>query len=689
MSELIDRAGVYTPVSTKDWMPQHEQFDYPKEFVKWINSINSGWQNKIDYEPLNLYIRQAEEWLLDETRIEDFDNSEDQLYWLIEEVERCKENSLYFCNKYGKIKEDKATDGTGMIQYIAWEPQKVLLFLFDCGYSMIIGKGRQIGFTTTMCLAGMKRVNFFKSYFVKFVTHTENKGKEIFKDKVKWAHTKIPDHLAEEVKNWTDLIMALDRTDGKKGRENGSGSRFQVDTPKVDAINGGSPSLVMIDEIGLFEIFAQMMREGRPALLKVDAKTGKLFMQQQFVAWGTGGEMDKGGSVFESEFKKCLKEWREGNYEYGIIPVFFNAYARPGVDHKFLDKEVRFYSKNSDSKDAEVAKVQFYQAYPIVIEHMFLRKSRTLVPITKCVQRKEDIYTNKKIDYGYFEPIYDKSQPTPDLHFEYRVIGARFVKTLDEFDVNTTSCIFTHPPKGRKWKHRFYAGTDPINSETGHSKMSSSVWDALKNGLAGVVFTRDKNFKNSYAQCMLMRIYYDQCDEGGIKELVENNIGDMYVDFQETHKYKRNIVANMALNPEYFRKPAGKWFGVSNKVDTAPRILSKTEEMVESYAENINIPWIWEQFETFVEKDLNSSTTHRQTRYQAADMRYNFDDVIFSATFAYINAMSHAKYEPVDLAALNIENKIKTRWMQNAQTNWVPKLCEVDSRGNILRILNK
>jgi hypothetical protein len=685
MMNVLTKGGFLLPVKTEDWKPKHEQFDYPQEFVDWINSINSGWQNKKEYEPFNLYVRQANEWLMDSTKIDDYDNEEDQLHWLIEEIERCKENTLYFCNKYGRIKEDTAEGGS--IPYIAWEPQQVLLFLFDCGYSMMIGKARQVGFTTTLTLAGMKRVNLNKSYFAKFITHSDSKGKEIFDDKVKWAFTKIPEYIARDVKNWTQNTMAFDRKGNRKGRDDGAGSKFQVVPPAVDAINGGSPSLVMVDEIGLFAIFGQMMREGRPALLKYNPKTGKLFMQQQFLAWGTGGEMDKGGAVFEQEFKACMKEWRSGNYEYGIIPLFFNAYARPGVTKEYLDKEIRAYVMNQESQNADVAKVQFYQAYPIVIEHMFLRKARTMIPISTCIEHGERIYTEDKITWGYFEPILDYSQPKPDLFVPYRIIGAKFVPTRDEFDVNTTVCIRTHPAKGEVWKWRFFQGTDPINSETGHSKMSSTVWDALTNSIAATVFTRDRNFKNSYLQCLLLRLYYDAKGTEGIPELIENNIGDMYLDFQEQLGFKRNIVSNMSLSPEYFRKPNGKWFGLANKVDTAPRILGKMQEMVDCHATNLDIPWLWKQFETFVEKDLSSASTHRQTRYQAADMRYDYDDVLFSTTFAYINAMSHAKYEPTNLNDDSLQRKVFTRRVQNRQTNFVPKMAEVDEKGNIIRIL--
>lgn len=674
-------------IPTEAWKPSHREFDYPKDFTDWIDSINSGWQNKKTFQPFTLYCRQAELWLKDETTILDFDNEEDQYDWLFQEIQRCKDNTLYFCNKYGFIKEDKAPGG--MLKYSAWDAQEVLLFLFDCGYSMMIGKARQIGFTTTMCLAGMKRVNLNKSYFIKFVTHSESKGIEIFRDKVKWAYTKIPDHVAQDVKNWTDKVMSFDKKGQKKGRDEGGASRFQVDSPQVDAINGGSPSAVFIDEIGLFDIFGEMMREGRPALFKYNPDTGKMTMQQQFIAWGTGGEMDKGGSVFESEFKMCLKQWQEKNYEYGIIPLFFNAYARRGVTDRHINNERKAYLALEGTKKGEIAKVQFHQHYPITVDDMFLRKSRTLVPIHLCNQRLNDIYSkDTPIEYGYFEPIMDQSQPTPDLMTPHRIVGAEWIPTKGREDISTTSVIVHHPPQGEVWKNRWYQGTDPINSETGHSMMCSAIWDAYTNCVSSVVFHRDRKFKQTYLQVLLQSLYYDQLKRGGVKELIENNIGDMHLDFQEIHGFRNKFTATAQL-PDYFHTHSGKWFGISNKANTAPRIIAKAEEMIDTYADRIDIPWIWEQLKTFVEKDLRSSTSHRQTRYQAADSRYDYDDAIFAITFAYINAQSHARYEPENVKTMAGKNKVITRYVQSKETNYRMKLARVDKdTGKILKIIN-
>jgi hypothetical protein len=124
-------------ILTTEWKPKYKEFEYPKDFVDWVDSINTGWQNKVKYIPFELYCRQAESWLRDETELTDFQTEEEQYDWLTEEITRCQ-----FCNKYGWIKEDKSENG--MLRYQAWDAQKVLLFLFDCGYSMMIGKADRL-----------------------------------------------------------------------------------------------------------------------------------------------------------------------------------------------------------------------------------------------------------------------------------------------------------------------------------------------------------------------------------------------------------------------------------------------------------------------------------------------------------------------------------------------------------------
>ena len=109
----------------------------------------------------------------------------------------------------------------------------------------------------------------------------------------------------------------------------GVDSKLSVEAPYATAINGGAPNLVLIDEAGNMPVITEMMNEGRPALFWVNPDTGQMEMKRQLIAWGTGGHMDKGGGRFEVEFRAAWEAWKERNFSYGIVPIFFDAYAKP------------------------------------------------------------------------------------------------------------------------------------------------------------------------------------------------------------------------------------------------------------------------------------------------------------------------------------------------------------------------
>jgi hypothetical protein len=141
--------------------------------------------------------------------------------------------------------------------------------------------------------------------------------------------------------------------------------------------------------------------------------------------------------------------------------------------------------------------------------------------------------------------------------------------------------------------------------------------------------------------------------------------------------------------PPFLQGASGKWWGLSNKTNTAGHIANKIIEMIDAYATNIFIPWFFIQLKTFVEKDLRGGgSSHRQTRFQAADLKYDYDDAIFSTVFSYINAQCHSKYEPrmVDQA----EQKTKHRkFVQNRETGFRLRLAEVDQNGKVLRYVSR
>lgn len=677
----------FRKIKTSDWMPKHDPLDYPKDFIEFVDSILAGWRNKKYYRPFDLYKKQAKQWLDEGDSILNYYNEDDQADYIVQEYFRCRDNSLYFANKYGKIKEGDADDGSGSVDFKAWEAQELIAFFFDCGYSCMIGKARQVGFTTLMGLIAQKSINFNNSYYAKFVTHSKPKGEEIFRDKIQWGFSKsIPDWLREKSHNFSGTVLSLEERSRKSATVGGASSRIEVVTPQVDAINGGSPQVTFVDEIGLFEgsMFSDMITEGRPTLFFFNTATGKMQMRRQLFAWGTGGEMKKGGAAFEIEFKAALKQWKERNFKHGIIPLFFDFWARNGMTEEMYQAEEKSYkAKGQESK--------FHQHLPRTIDDMFVRDAKTIIPVSECNKHLIRIYNLKgadQVQYGYFEPVLDISQPTPDGHLDYKLKGSTWVPTTGMDDNRTTAVIFRHPPNPADeiWKYRYYQGIDPINSETGHSKMSGSIWDAYENTISSVVFHRERDYKACFLQCVLQGLYYDPVDKMGVPELIENNIGTGYQDFEDMIGFGRRQVPNKAL-PPYMQTPNSSWWGISNKTNTAGKITNNIIEMIESYADNIYIPWLFLQLKTFVEKDL-SSQSGRQTRYQAADMRYDYDDAIFSSVFAYINAKIHSRYDPEKLDETT-EKKNEVRWVQTRDSNFKLVKALVNKKtGKVVRYLN-
>jgi len=468
--------------------------------------------------------------------------------------------------------------------------------------------------------------------------------------------------------------MKLFTTEGKRVK-GGVGSTFDVVTPKSDAINGGSPNLVLIDEMGLIPMLGRIMNEGRPTLFKYDQKTDKIVPTRQLIAWGTGGENEKANAVFESEWNAAKQAWKDKDYDYGIIPVMFDKWAREGITQDFLDKEQkRYYSKTGPDK--LISRSQYHQHYPTTDEDMFISSSETLISIDEInahLSRCYLIRENEKPRYGYFEPIYNTNQPNnEDQYLPYKLIGSRFRQTSGWDDPRTTSCIIM--PYDSKWANRNFQGTDPVNSETGHSNMASSVWDAVEGGLAGFVNWRSDKPKEHYIQCMLLNIYYGQP-----VELLEMNIGSEYNEYNEVKKMDKRFMSNMLL-PPHMQTPS-KNIGIHNNAGTAKFIVTTMLEMILAYGENINAIEFWMQLKKFVKKTSQAG----KSRYQAEDLRYHFDDLLFSTTFSYLCAVCNAHKKPI--AQEDVQQK-KSKPKRVLDKNFNLRLAYTDKNGNVIKYVS-
>jgi len=653
-------------IQTSEWKPK-STMEHTDEFYEFVTSMNEqGFQRKTKYKELQLYIQQAHNWLADSRCMEDCLDREEMIQYFNQEWKRCTENSLYFLDKYVYLTD--SNDEGDSIKYLAKPVHEVLLFLADCGYSMIIGKPRQIAATTTFQGWSIKKLTFIKNNFIKFVTMDVETAEEIMEDKLKFPVSMMPKWLRPSILGDSMEGLRFGRKiSGKKGARAGANSRFQIVAPTVSAINAGSPPIVMVDEAGYIKVLGKMIRESRPTMFKTDPATGKLRMKQQLIIWSTGG-VDEGKNrtktkSFEEEVNHARDKWKKKEFDYGIIPIFFDWTTRPGITKDFYETEKKNYT--SEGADKEQQMNQFRLTYPSKWEDMFLIDAKTLIPSSAISWHEERI--NKagheyKPTPGYFEPILDLSSPTNvNDDFGYKVIGATFVEVEPGSD-RATTWIFMGPKKN--WKHRYYGGVDPIASDNGYSNMAATIWDKKVQTIVAITNFRDDDYKHTYQQCFLLGLYYNPDNHReGVPILLESNIGTSYRDYVEAKGYYHVLVYRTQL-PNIFQG-GSQIIGIDNRATRTKFIINKMEEMVRYYGNNFYFMVLFAQLRTFtcVVSDKGNDI------WGVSDKRQYQDDTLFSSVFSYICSLSFDR-EPVNFKT----DKDKVIKIRQSYT---------DSRGNL------
>ena len=647
----------YKDVKIEQWLPE-DVINHSDEFYNWINSFLFGaFTLKIDYLPFTLYKAQAYHWLKDTDSIYDYDNKSDRTDFKYREYNRCSQNTLYFASKYGLLKEGDSVSGDVSIK--PYEHQALVWYLADCGYSLFIGKGRQIGLTSALGMYGIKKMIFQPNFYIKFIATDEDTTEEIFTDKIKYPFGELPLWLRPLVRSDSNRRFWL--SDKKKKGERGyPNSRLDIIIPKVTAINGGSPQCVLLDEVDSIDIFSEMLNEARPTLFWRNPKTHKLEFKRQIIAWSSGIYRSSGSTSFEKEWNKLIELWAEKNYSLGFVPIFLSWHCRMSKEE--YEKEKLWYygaRASAENIDRDASKIQFHQHYPSSPRDMFLKTSRTLISreiidygIDNC--RK---LADKLPVYGYFEPLYDYSvRMHENSDVPYKIIGAKFIP-VDESEIEKASAVIvSYPEKG--WKYRYWQGTDPIATETGHSKLASTIWDdVIKAPVCLVNIRRQHNHKWCFLQSVLAGLFYDTVGQGGIKELVEGNIGTNYIDYKRDKGFGSSLVFNSQLPDKLV---GGCETGIDNHGtyganNRAAAIIDYMAEFFRTYYKNIFISTYFEQLQTFT----NVITKSGKETWQPASKIAHFDDALFSATYAYICRLSFNHLQPTQDNPATVHTKVK------------------------------
>lgn len=658
-------------IQKEQWVPD-DRLHHSKEFINWINSmLNGSFASKSFYKKFDIYKAQAWQWLQDSRTIRSCHTEDEKREYVMQEYDRNDENTLYFANKYGHLKEGDIEGGD--VDYWARESHAIIFYLCDCEYNLIGGKGRQIGFTSAMGLFATKKLVFSSNYFLKFISEDEDTSWEIFNDKIKYPFSTLPKWMKPPVKS--DSGSRLWLTDKvKKGDQGYPNSRIDVIPPRDTGINGGSPQLVLIDEIGNIGNLTAMLNEGRPTMFWNNPDTGEFEMKRQVCMWGTGGAMKKGQGAYEKEWGRIISLWDNGRFaQSGFVPLFFSWHARLSKEEYLREKEWYYGARAAEEDiDLETSKTQFHQHYPDSPADMFIRTDNTLVSrdiiyggVNRCKELSEDLSPM----YGYFEPIYDESVPMPlESDTPYKIVGAEFVPLDDAQDPRlATALMFRRPEPG--WSHRYYQGTDPIATETGHSKHASAIFDDHLKTISCIVnFRKQHDHKYTFLQAVLMGLYFDMSlgRKLGVKELVEANIGTNYTDYKHSKGFFDSFVFNTQL-PSILVGGARE-VGIDNKGTRAVAIIDYMTDFFRTYHNRLYIKVIFDQLKTFVQ----TRTASGKETWGPLNRMMHYDDVLYAVVFAYICRLSFPNQGPTQLNAI-------------ASTTRTRHILQRDASGNLTR----
>jgi len=67
-------SGSKKEIVKADWAPKGNMMDHDADFVKWIDSLMTGFGNRIRYKKFDLYVQQASDWLAENKSYSDYRN---------------------------------------------------------------------------------------------------------------------------------------------------------------------------------------------------------------------------------------------------------------------------------------------------------------------------------------------------------------------------------------------------------------------------------------------------------------------------------------------------------------------------------------------------------------------------------------------------------------------------------------
>lgn len=540
-------------ITKNDWCGfEPDKYTRDKDFRTFIRSTHGRFDLIIQHKKFWLYCEQALRWIAEKKYVHDIERR-NQREFALEEFRRGHENPMYWAIKYGYIRDDEYPGG--FRKYDASTPQALLFWLADCRLSGELGKGRQAAITSTRMLRrAILMITRHSHEAVMMTDDVETTGNAIMSQKllssIQYMIKRNPWMKPSDMPNWKPkgVTLTWGLSAKKAEKKTYSSTTTLISSAQGQAANGANVSEADVDEAQNVKTYGSLKREMRPQMLaNID---GRLIVRRSLWAWGTGNKDHTGGGAFQGELTDGMKRWDKGEDTSSFVPLFFDWTCRPGVTEKDYIEGYNFYVSGAAdgmsglSQEEQVA--SFLSAWPSKFEDMWLASHTTMIPQVQISESLDLIiahYHSKNHPIkGRMEPIYNTSITMPEgSYIPFGIADVKFDVLPPDFP-DAPIKLVSMPERG--WLHRYYHGTDPIQSAGGTSAFGGAIWDNVgfikEDGeqtmyypyVPAILNWRPLRIEEAYIQNILLGMFYRNDGQRACKELLEFNAGQDYMRFK-------------------------------------------------------------------------------------------------------------------------------------------------------------
>ena len=314
---------------------------------------------------------------------------------------------LNFCNIERKLPGDKLkTLGAPFYRDLDHILFLELEAAIKYGYGLLVTKPRRVGLSEWGAVNSNYNLTFYSRNKIGICAGKDDKAQEFY-EKLKSSLDNVHEAYKHgKIINNQDLLFLGYRDRINKQTVNcGIQSLARIKTMYADskAFEGGSYSMVIFEEAGLFDNLTSSYQATKPCFMEGREQFGIPLI------YGTGGDMDKGARGF-----KIMWDHPEA---YNLKKIFIPAYMYyPGdgqVDEKTGVKQPSFFNYRTGVTDRKAAKkyileerkiaaksketyTQHVQQYPIIEEEVFLKSKGGLLDIIKLNFQLKEIDAGKE-----------------------------------------------------------------------------------------------------------------------------------------------------------------------------------------------------------------------------------------------------------------------------------------------------